>query len=325
MVLLGAGAYAVDLGYTWQTRRHLITTTDAAALAAAQEYVESGLSTAGGRQADACNGSNGAQEYVDKHIPDADMTQCQVTLEGPFDPDTLPPGFITVNATENINYFFGPAIGVNGTRVSAFTSVSWKNPSSVYGGLRPFGLCLATLENFDPFPSIGDGIDYTIIFDKDNDEDCGVDAAGNWSVLDFDGGSNPQGEIDCWTQYGYGDEQCPFGGPVGVGDWVFGNTGAFNNPLNSELAYLRNNVDCFGLPVFDEIRNPVGELAEFHIERFVSVKLIDYKVNGDPANRFLTIQFVDCVVQGDGDDSSNPLSPKIIGICAVNGTDTSGC
>ena len=44
----------------------------------------------------------------------------------------------------------------------------------------------------------------TFVMDLDNKIGlCNSTAAGNWGIVDFDGGSNPTGDIEDWTEFGY--------------------------------------------------------------------------------------------------------------------------
>ena len=103
--LCGAAAFTIDLGNGWQTRRSLITGTDAAALAAAQTYA---------------NGGNGctsvAASYLTMNSPAAALTGCTRSGVGSAG------GLVTVTASEPVDAYFGPVIGFNDWTVTSATS-----------------------------------------------------------------------------------------------------------------------------------------------------------------------------------------------------------
>ncbi len=192
-------------------------------------------------------------------------------------------------------------------------------------GLRPFGICLDFLNEIGP-PVEGDGVQYVIEYGRDDQSTvCGTNVPGNWSVLDFDGGSNPQGEINCWVEYGYGAPECPFGDDIVINPvpYVEGNPGAFTNAMKNQMDELLN-ADCFILPVYTIANDLGGGNAEFNVVNFAGVKLVDYKLNGPQDDRYFTIEFVPCVTQGTGGGPGG-FGAKVIGICAVDATDPSVC
>ncbi len=173
--LCGAAAFTIDLGNGWQTRRSLITGTDAAALAAAQTYA---------------NGGNGctsvAASYLTMNSPAAALTGCTRSGVGSAG------GLVTVTASEPVDAYFGPVIGFNDWTVTSATSALY-GPITSPTGLRPFGLCLAgsaALQGFLASPTVTTTI--TINYTKDHPNDCGPGGSlpGNWGTIDFNGGAN---------------------------------------------------------------------------------------------------------------------------------------
>lgn len=298
-VLLGSAAFTVDLGQGWMKRRSMVTATDSAALAAAQAYAEN--------TSDGCGVE--APGYLADNVSDAQLQSCQ-RFDGGNDDGVE---YVTVEANRPVDYIFGPIIGFDGIDAYSTTSVQVQGASIVSGGLRPFGICSAFLDGLSPTPEPNNGVQYVIEYGRtDQAGPCSSDVPGNWSVLDFNGGSNPQGEINEWVENGYDGE-------VVIGEWYEGNPGSYSNAMRTEMRHLRDNVDCFGLPIYDIANDLGGGNAEFQITDFAGMKLIDFKLTGPQENRFFTIEFVDCVLQGSCENPPCPVGNgiKILSICAV--------
>lgn len=293
---LGLAALVIDVGNSWQERRQLVTATDAAALAAAQDYV---------RDDPGCTLS--AEAVVKLNNSAANMTSCI-----PVAPASGNPGRVTVTAEADVDFIFAGILGFADTTVSSSTTVNYDTASAITGGLRPFGLCSDIVASQTPTVVPGNGVIYRIYYGKDDQPDAcgGEDVPGNWGILDFDGGANRQNDIKDWTRNGYP-------GTVTIGDNVEGDTGAYSNSLNNELNFLLT-VDSFGLPIFD-VATGNGANAEFHIVNFAAARLDGFKTTGPQADRYFDIEFLDEVVQGTGGGPANGLGAYVIGICAVDG------
>lgn len=288
---LGFAALVIDIGNAWQERRNLVTATDAAALEAGQEYALGN------------NGCGGSNARVVANNPDAISSTCTPVL-----PTSTSPGRVTVEADAEVDFFFGPILGLDGTSVSSSTTVNWDEAATVDGGLRPFGLCVDYLASIGAEP-VGT---FVIEYGKDDQPDaCGEDAPGNWGTLDFDGGSNSNNDTRDWVENGYD-------GSVSIGDMIEGDTGnGVTNALRNELNFLMT-VDQFTLPVFDSVTGN-GANAEFTIVDFAVVRLVDYRAAGG-RNSTLTLEFLEGVVQGTGGGPGG-FGAFVIGICAVDGVD----
>jgi len=272
VVFLGCGALAVDLGDVWESRRHLVTATDAAALAAAASEA---MGDSG------CAGVD--DDYVDANYDDATVTDCVVDGAG----DTR--GTVTVDASVPVETHFASVIGVDEVDVKASTTAAWFTPSGAYS-LRPFGLC-KDHPDVASWLASPDGSSAPVIvrYNKESPDACG-DAPGNWGVFDFNGGANSEAELRQWVQDGY-DKL------VRLGDDVEGNTGALSTSVESVLDGLVVSGSRFALPIYDTVSGP-GANATFNIYGFVGVELIDYVVTGAEQNRFLKLKFVEMVIAG---------------------------
>jgi Flp pilus assembly protein TadG len=296
VVLFGFAAFALDSGNAWQARRHLVTATDAAALAAAREF-------ALGR--DGCAGTDDA--LVDLNYPGSDVERCTASTE-----PGRGPGYVTVAANHDVEWTFARVFGLTAGTIRSSTTASWGNPLGLQG-LRPLGLCAqfpglaAWLASGPTGPSSTIRIPYT----KDQPDRCGANAPGNWAVHDFDGGANSSNDTRNWMANGYP-------GMVDKDSWIPGDTGAFSNSLNSELQMLVTSGQTFTLPVFDAVSGN-GSNARFYVVDFVGVKLIGFRATGPEAQRYIDLQFQLMVAQGSCCDRGGPFrGVSVVRICSVD-------
>ncbi len=309
VAIFGFTALSVDLGNAWQNRRHLVTATDAAALAAAQEYALYG---------NGCTSVAGT--YISKNKSDATLS-AYTPSTGALNNQTS--GHVLVTAERSIDYAFAPVIGVDSTRLASTTVARYGIPSSA-GGLRPFGLCADALLGVPEFvawiPANGPSQPALIEYDKSAQPNAcnGSDPVpGNWATMDFDGGANSNSDIQTWTMDGYPDLVSP-----GI---VPGDTGAFNPSLNTELQFLEDTQLIFPLPIFDSASGN-GSGSDFNIVGFVSVQIVDFNTQGAQSNRSLTLRFVAAVVEGACCDPGGiDTGTRVVQICAVSAADIGDC
>ena len=302
VVLFGMAAYALDTGNAWGTRRHLITATDAAALAAAQKYAVGGNGCATEPSA-----------FVTANDVGASVTGCAFTNLGPG------AGYVTVNAKKTVDYTFAGLFGINSQDIHSSTTALYGQPLGVTG-LRPLGLCQdfgalkAWLDGGMPTPSDPIQISYT----KDSPNDCGANAPGNWGVMDFNGGANSNNDTKNWVLNGYPDE-------VDAPSTIPGDTGAISNSLANGLSYLKTSGITFELPIYATVAGN-GANAQFGVVGFVPVVLLDYRVTGPEASRYITLQFEQAVAQGRCCSHGPDTGVRVVAICAVTPTfDSSNC
>lgn len=298
-VLMFAGAaYAVDAGNAWQTRRHVVTGADAAALAAAAQYAVG---------EDGC--SDAAPEYLAANVDDAELESCVVNGAG------SDRGNVTVRGHATADFTFAGVVGIDDREISAATTAQWGRPTGIRG-LRPFGLCLdadtalAAWLNLPDGPT-GPSDPITIEYGKEQPDACG-DAPGNWGILDFNGGSNSNAEHKDWVLNGYP-------GLVSISPpTIEGDTGAFSNSTDSQLTTLKDSGGWFAIPIFDYVEDP-GANAQFNIVAFVGVKLVDFKTTGDQAARYLTLEFDRVVLEGACcDEFGIDTGARVVRICDVD-------
>ncbi|MCZ7525582.1 MAG: pilus assembly protein TadG-related protein [Acidimicrobiia bacterium] len=306
--LFALGAYALDLGNLWQTRRHLVTATDAAALAAAQTYAVGD------------NGCGGVDDaFVAANFSAATVQACTPSA-GAAGGDSS--GYVTVDALTTVRFTFAGVLGHDDSDVRSATTAMYGIPSA-YTGLRPLGLCLDASPELAAWLNLPDGPDGSsgtvrITYSKEHPDACGSDVPGNWGVLDFDGGANSNADTRAWLRDGYPGE-------VSVGQIVDGDTGAFSTSLNSALQYLLDTGLVFGLPVFDTATGN-GSNARFHVAAVVAVKIVGFRTTGSQADRYIDLQFQQAVLQGSCCTQGPDTGVRAVRICAVDPTfDVNDC
>lgn len=286
VLLFGFVALVIDAGAIWQTRRDLVTATDAAALAAASDYATRG------------NGcSSTAASMMTKNVLGASVESCVSRTGGT--PDS---GLVTVRGGKTVQFTFASVFGLDEERVRSTTTAEWGQPSAALG-LRPLALCIAASPQFLtwlnlPAGPTGPSQTLRITYGKSQPFGCGW-APGNWGELDFNGGPNSNSETRNWMRDGYP-------GVVTIGASVDGNTGAFSNSISSELAALVSSGSPFAIAVFDWVTG-FGSNSQFHLVAFVNARLVGYRTTGPQASRYLDLVFSLGVLEG---------------ICCQNGVDT---
>lgn len=311
VVLLASAALAIDIGVGWNARRNLVTSTDAAALAAGGEYASGGVG---------CNAV--AQTYLGYNAPTATMTACTPAFVGSS-------GYVTVKAAEDVDAYFGRVLGRTALTASSSTTVQWGNPASATG-LRPFGLCSESLEMI-AFLANPDAIQtHKISYTKANASDCNDNGAvpGNWGTINFDGGPGGANETGDWVDNGYDD--AVFSGTLGgtCTNEAYAcyppSTGADAGVIAKVKALQKLGI-FFGLPLYDTVSGN-GSNAEFHFIGFARVKIVDFKLNGAEAQRFIELQFEPGLLTGSCCNPGGPATNAyVIAICAVDKTDLNDC
>lgn len=286
LALFGGATIAVDAGNLWSTRRHVISASDASALAAASDYALGEPS-----------GCDSADQYATAN--DADLVECDVTLTSSVS------GYVTTAAREPVDFAFAGVLGFSDRTVSATTTAMWGLPSAV-AGLRPFGLCVDD-PHFQAWSANPRGSSDVVRVYYDNDpDDCGG-APGNWAIIDLDD-ELPVSNSDTkrWVRLGYGEFVSP--GTMG------GDPGAFSNELDPSLGAVQG--EEFPIPLFDQVSEQ-GSTAVFGVVGFVEVQLFGWKTTGAEQDRYLEIRFKEAVAGGVGGGSGPDLGLRVVRICDV--------
>ncbi len=310
-MMLGMSALVIDLGNGWRTRRAIIPATDAAALAAAQDYV---------------NGIDGCAAVATTYLVN---NEAAATLDGCTKVDySSDRGRVTVTASHNVETWFAPVLGIGDYTVSSASTATWGPPLAATG-LRPIGLCLDGSAVLQAAIASATASTITITYDKDQPNTCGGGTIpGNWGTIDFDGGANSNSDTKDWINNGYPDsvffDNHPVTSCVSEPHCYEGDTGAIAG-IQGELTALMNSGVFFSLPVFNFAENPGGN-AQFHLAGVVRVQLVDFKVNGAEANRFFTFNIEPGLITGvccDGGGGASGV--KVIALCGVDPNQFAAC
>jgi hypothetical protein len=302
VLMLGAVAYAVDTGNLWETRRNMVTATDAAALGAASKFAL-GI--------DGCAGG-GAPTFLVDNRSDASMDVCQ-----PSGTDTRG-GYVTVQGHTTAQFTFAGIFGMQNHQVSSATTAQWGIPSGVIG-LRPIALCITSTPGLEQWLNLPAGptgpttSPITITLNNSQPDACkdsGGNVAGNWGLA-FGSGSNANSDTVTWLNGGYPNT-------VSVGDDIHANPGAFSGSVQSALQTLLDNQTWFPLPVFDRVDGTNGNNAQYHVVAFVFVQLTAFQVSGTQASRYITVNLNRGIVEGPCCAAGPDTGLRVVRICDVN-------
>ena len=296
VVLLGLGAMVIDLGSAWQHRRQLVTATDGAALAAAQEFASGG---------DGCESV--AADYYNRNAPAS--AEEEVCTPGNHS--------VRVDGSDTVQFGLARIFGIDDQVVNSSTTASWEQAVAVKG-LRPIGLCLGVLEDLGASPP-SPGQEITIPWDNNGPDVCspgGENVPGSWGYIDFNGGGNAGNEIIDWTENGYDELVSP-----GTYEPF---TGAHGN-MQSAIEGLIASAECVALPVYEHASGN-GNNARFTVIDFATVTITGVRFTGAPADRYLSFRFTPCLVQGDGAAGGGvDYLASVIAICKVDNSPVDNC
>lgn len=329
VAVFGAAMLSIDAGNVWQERRNIITATDATALSEARDAALSvGSFTCSGGWQDllVANAGAGVTPLACARTPLA----------------TGAGGYVSVEAEKPAEVRFGGVFNIGDTTAYSMSAARWLYAYDV-SGLRPIGFCmqnqhvqewLAHVNLGTPLPAPGapghptsyptTGVVHHMPFVPAlGDGLCGS-VPGNWGWMDFDGGSNPTGELDTWLRDGFGQND------VRVGDCNSdnaapaepcpGNTGA-KSALDPALTTLIGKP--IAIVVYDSATG-TGSNSRFRIAGFLGVKLWGFSVNGAAATRYMDFEFTRIVVEpgrsccSAGWIPAPDLGARVVQLCSVD-------
>lgn len=326
--IFGAALLSIDAGNLWQTRRNVITATDAAALAEARAAVPSpttACATTSWTTLLAANAGPGVIEPV----------ACTPVFDG------AGLGYVRVEARKQVDVRFGGVLGVEDQwAYSSSTAMVGIVPEAI--SVRPLGLCvrnghvqewLAHVSGGTPLPAPGSdpehvtgypttGTVHHVRWEKQfNDGACGT-VPGNWGWIDFDGGLSSNQDLRDWLLNSYtanhvaiGDCNSDNGAPR---EYCGGDTGA-KTGFRSTLDTLVGK--SFAIVVFDDGVGS-GENATFGIAGFIGVKLWGFRVNGANSERYFDMEFTRIIATGVcclGVPPTYDFGSRGVRLCAVDG------
>lgn len=310
VAIFSALLLSLDAGNLWQTRRNLITGTDATALGAARDMARD-LVAAPGTFSGTCP-SGWATILTSNIAYDPGSATCVPTqLVGSQS------GYVTVAAQKTAAVRFGGVLNIGDKPVYSMSAALWGMMSRAQG-LRPIGICvndhhiqewltirgtaayngLPTTEPAEHYYyNAGDGqthIVHRVYFTRSASKDlaCGNDP-GNWGWQDFNGGSNSESELKSWLLDGYGSL-------VGIGDCnadgkpdgCSGDTGAHGGNANScSTSTVAGTLQCLTNKEFPVVvytsancstsgKGGGGSNCTFTVGQFIGVTLRCFNFSG---------------------------------------------
>ena len=353
MCLLGifaAATLSIDAGNAWQTRRNVVTATDAAALAEAGDLAYNGSSTCTGLFNTVLSKNAGSDVYDRK---------CTVTRIGDV-------GYVMVEGRKGVDVRFGSVVGVGDTNAYSMSAAVWGFPTAVQG-LRPMAFCkfnshvqtwenlkkgLITPEAYAALKGSGDtngdglidfpadlayapyGVIHRMYFDKDIDDNLCGSFPGNWGWLSFDGLPADSTDRNSWIKNGYSgsvairlDSQSPCPGVPGSGGSQEAEQGCVPADSGDLAGHNASSLDSIlhkpvHITIFDAgACSGGGTTCTFEAWAFVGVILRGYKSTGAQHMRFFDFEFIDLQASGTCCSAIPPnadLGVRAVKICAVD-------
>ena len=267
-------AVVMDAGRSWVMQERLQNGVEAGAVAVAQTWMTEGS---------VCRTS--ALQMVSANGADPNDVSCSSS-------GTNRRGLVRVVANEDVEPIFSSVLGRTRVSLGASTAVRIGTSSSVTG-LRPISLC-ADNPNIRSWMDSGmpDGVTVKVLFQSPGVL-CGGNVSGNWTVLDFNGGSSSNSETQTWVREGYPH-------PITVGDIVYGTPGAPSTSIRFDSVIGSSIM----LPMF-KYPTGNGSNARYTIVGFAKAKVISVQMTGSSAQRGFTLQFKTGSLSGSTGDAGS--------------------
>ena len=283
-------AIVVDSGRVWVGRTRLQNSVEAAAIAAAQNWMTQGQ---------ACSATALAVVSSDGSAPTA--VQCTVTGSNTS-------GVTRVTATDPIGLTFATLVGRSSSVVSASTGVRIGAVGSAVG-VWPFGLC-SQVKAVSDWIALGmTTATSTVIRFEDQNQTCGGSVSGNWGVLDFNGGSSSNAETKDWVDNGYL-------GVVKVGDWIVGSPGAPSGSLDIQSIVGKSVI----MPMFSSPRLS-GSNVEYLVVGFAKARVDAVQFTGGASSRSIRITLQAGTITGSSASLGGTNFGLVgVGVCSLDST-----
>lgn len=272
VVLLSIMAFVSDFGFAYANQRRIQNGADAAALAVGKKIAAESLSV------DDCtlvrtkfNTALSRSYALSVFRQSADTTAALATGATGFDVScetvagTSGTAVVKVRGEQDSPSFLGGLFGVTKVPV-AQQARAIVAPVGGAVGLRPFAICRVFAEAIQNAPST------TFVVPITNaDTGCGS-ASGNWAMLDFNGGSNPTGDMKSWILNGY-DQELSVASPLTLA----GDPGFNVNAATTEMDAMMTLNDIV-LPVYTSVTGS-GNNTQYTISGFLAVTPCRYSIN----------------------------------------------
>lgn len=310
-VIMGMASLAIDIGQGYWARRSLIPATDAAALAAAQDYAKGG---------NGCTSTAGT--YLTQNDAAATLVGCV-----PYNYNTTQ-GRVTVTATKPVSTSFGKVLGFGNYTVRSVTTAGWSPPAGVTG-VRPMGVCGLSNTTIANLLTSTANVDTTVTVTYGNTGNACGSASGNWGMIDFGASSNSNKDTNDLIRNGWLDNAVTFENHVvtsctGDAHCRHGDTGVLSNSNASALNTLIANQTWFGVPIYNYVSGS-GANAQFHIVGILRAQLVSHSLNGTARNRSLTFRFRPGLLTGTFGGTEVDGGNKVIAICGVDAGSYGAC
>jgi Flp pilus assembly protein TadG len=289
--MLAMAAVVADVGMVHAKRQELQTGVEAAAIAGAAKLA-AGSSPCVGYDS-IINANVSSLESLSTH--------CTTSRTAAHD-------VVTVAAEASTTLTFSQLIGRSEASITSTASVK-VGPSRSAIGLRPIAIC-ADHPALQEWISSGmtSTATYTIFVESDG-MTCGGDVPGNWSMIDFDGGSNSNSELQDRIVNGYQSEI------------------TLPTTLNGDPGIPTPSVDIdtligstITIPVFSEARSN-GAGSEYDLNGFASIEIVDVVMTGAASQRRIDVRFTTQTLgEGLAGGVATGYGSQSFQICSLEGT-----
>ena len=289
--MLAMTAVVADVGMVHAKRQELQTGVEAAAIASAAKLA---------RGTSACVGYDAVLNANVDSISSL-TTSCTTSVSTGHD-------VVTVDAEATTSLAFSQLIGRSEASITSTASVK-VGPARSAIGLRPIAIC-AEHPALQEWISSGmtSAATYTIFVESDG-ETCGGDVPGNWSMIDFDGGSNSNSELQDRVVNGYQSE-------IVVPATHNGDPGIPTPSIDIDVLIG----STITIPVFSDARS-TGAGSEYDLDGFVSIEILDAVMTGAASQRHRDVRFATQILgEGLAGGVAVDYGNQSFQICSLEGT-----
>jgi len=258
--MLAITAVVADVGMVHAKRQELQTGVEASAIAGAAKL------TAG---SPACSGYT---ENISANLTSLSPIATQCSISGTSN------SVVTISAEASTPLAFSQLLGKTEASISSTASVKVGASRSAMG-LRPLAIC-ADHPALQEWLSTGMmSTTYTIFVESDG-ASCSGSVPGNWSMIDFDGGSNSNSELQDRIVNGYQSE-------IVLPVTLNGDPGIPTPSIDIDLLIG----DTITIPVFSAARSN-GASSEYDLDGLVAIEVVDVVMTGAAAQRHVDVRFI---------------------------------
>ncbi|MDQ4501878.1 pilus assembly protein TadG-related protein [Sinomonas sp. ASV322] len=266
VVLIGAGAIAVDMGRVYSKRAELQNGADAAALAIADNCKRYALTSG-------CNTGllpmNRALQYAQDNslTSTANVQQPIITVSGPGGTVTVTATVKEPNGNNSLTLFLAKALGISNALVGATATAQWGIPTRGQS-ILPLTMeaCELAVFGSSPIP-----VPQKIITQGGGNPDCNGRNSSNQIVPGGFAWLTPTGPGPCDVN-------------LAVGDWAQTSPGA---AIPAACTYLFNLSDprnvfnkTVAIPIYDDVRG-TGNNVNYHIAKWAGFHVMGWKFPGN--------------------------------------------